>query len=419
MSQIFLKYLLVCQALLFLFTNGTKLILRSPHPCATCGEESQIFYEQGNSDYCTLCTVRYLSCNFNSIDPRAVLFYLTDIICDKRKLKNEMMCFSQEGEFSKIIKIIGQEQFLEKTSDLCRFDKEEIPIKIFQTLNDMLKKRNIHKSLLFKQKKCAFCSQMVFNKILRSDCICENKICFPCNRKYMKENIKCHVCNKSSLETEVNSKEKYTDTSRQERVLNFIKKLESTIRSFNKKMCKYFSITASKRKILSEEESERIQIDWTNILTPRHLVKDDWQKTQKWYSLDELDFALVIILAPIYISVKDFKIYHTMWVIANKFVFDLFVGLKGIYLSRKFTSVHKNTEIRIAQFKFEKFEKIIMLVLYIFLTFLFYGENGFDFFSPYVGLYAFLISPFCQIMTSFGIHLKEGKVLKNEYSNFL
>jgi len=395
------KFLLVCQILFVLLTNGSKKTLKNPYPCPICEEESQIFYVQGNSDYCTLCTVRYISCNFMTLDPRAIQFYLIDIIAEKRELNKQKVYVNEVVKLNDV-------QFL---TDLCRNGKEEITIKIFQTLNDMLKKRNIHKSLLFKQKKCALCSQMSFNKIPRSDCICGNQICFPCNRKYMKENIKCDVCNKCTAIPEKKI------TTRQERVVNFGKAVERTIKNFNKELRKYFSNGVHKKVILSEVEVELEHFDWTNILSPQDSMEKYWKKQQNSYVKIE-NFLTIIILAYIFFDMKKFTLFNLMWFPLHKITFNICFVIKEAFFA-KLTSVHKNGIYRKVEIEVKNWEKFLLMANYTMITHFYFRGEGFDFINPDIIVYGILAFPLYSIWVLCLMYLAKRKSFQVEYLNFL
>jgi len=395
-----MRTLFVCQMFLVFFINGTKLTLKEPDLCPICGEETQIFYEQGSCDYCTLCTVRYISCNFGLLDGQAVQFYLIDIIFDKVNLSKENSCshndISNTEQLNKINKMVIKKM---NDSHFARLGKEERITKMFQMLNDVFRALTRHKSPLFEINKCEFCSHMTFNKIRLDN---EDQICFPCYSKCMKEKMTSEVFNKPS---------------RQERCLKLVKMIGYKFSSFDMEMRKFFSIRAQKKAIFSVEETEiRGHIDWTAILSPRKNVLEYLQKQEDCTTVDYgLNFFL---LAMILISAKNPSLDHVFWFAVHKLILDtVFVELKAMYLATKLTSIHKNINFRRAEFIMESAEKLMMMGLHTIITHWFHGS--FDSFSPYLILCGILVSPLNHILTSFVLHLKKQRVLQEEYENFL
>jgi len=399
-----MKVLFVCQIFLVLSIIGTKLTLKKPEPCPTCGEEAQTFYEQGKSDYCTQRTVRYISCNLDLLDAEAITFYLADIIFDQVNLSKENSCSQNDSnnyeEFYKIYQMVVKKLQCNSLY-LARLDKEKKTIKMFQMLNEILKKLSIYKS--FEENKCVFCSKMTFNTI-KSDY--ENQICFLCYSKDTKEKMKSKICNKSS---------------RKETYLKLAKMIEYKIRRFETKMRKYFSIRTWKRvKFSGKERKMRKHIDWTNILAPRKVIQENLEKEEDYFFIT-FDYLLnMLLLGMILLFVKNHSLDHIVWFIVHKLILDnLFVELKSIYFATKLTSIHKNIEFRRAEFEMQNAEKILMTSLHALLICWYRGFESFDFLSPHIFLCGIVALPLNQIMTSCVMHLKKKQVLQEEYKNFL
>jgi len=369
-----------------------KLNLENPCPCKICGDKSQIFYEQGNSLYCEICTVRYIACNIWVFDPEALDFYLTDIIFDKVK-QQKYRVQNYLGDNDKLrlqIQKLVIDKIL-KNVNVFDYDKEIRTIKLFQKIHSLLKAQKVDKDLFFQEKKCTFCFKKTFNQ-LKWHCCDIYRICFPCYASQIENKVHCKVC-----------------------------KARSSPEIFKSSLFNRSSFSITIKQELSLDNTMIQAINWKNILTTKDYAKEYLERRTSTVNcilkrmLAALPYGYICLISN---NISPWKSALCLYI--NQQMLNHLVEWKRSYVTSKMTSHHKNINIRNAEFQIDKIEKNVIFWFYILFIFLFFGANDFTNLFPYSFLYDIFITALTYIINNtILMHFVIKNILKQEELNFL